>query len=56
MDTLLLHHDKWTQLYNCSFYDVASLPLEVRQHKIAGPIAMLMVIVFEVLPFEPLAF
>ena len=48
MDKFLFHYDEWYQLYNCSWYDVDSLPLETRQHKVAGWVAMTLTVIFEV--------
>ncbi|KAH7700295.1 hypothetical protein AAVH_32588 [Aphelenchoides avenae] len=49
MDKFLFHYDEWYELYNCSWYDVGSLPLEMRQHTVAGWVAMTLTVVFEVL-------
>ncbi|KAH7700294.1 CRE-SRT-39 protein [Aphelenchoides avenae] len=49
MDLVLFHYDEWYQLYNCSWYDVDSLPLETREHEIGGWLAMVLTVIFEVL-------
>lgn len=51
MDLVLFHYDEWYQLYNCSWYDVDSLPLETREHEIGGWLAMVLTVIFEVEPF-----
>ncbi|KAH7716330.1 hypothetical protein AAVH_16227 [Aphelenchoides avenae] len=45
----IFHYEEWLTLYNCSFYDTGSLPLEERQHKSAGMLTLLMFVVFELL-------
>lgn len=48
MDLLLFHYDEWYRLYNCSWYDVDSLPLDTRQHEVGGWLAMVLTVIFEV--------
>ncbi|KAI6237927.1 hypothetical protein M3Y95_00316300 [Aphelenchoides besseyi] len=36
METLLFNSEKYERLYNCSFYDVNSLPIENRRHRFWG--------------------
>ena len=49
MDFLLWRQEEFSKLYNCSFYDVDSIPRERRQHVFVGLSMIIMFIAFEIL-------
>ena len=49
MEFVLWKRDEFSKLYNCSFYDVDSVPLHRRQHVYIGISMVIMFFVFEVL-------
>ena len=49
MDIFLWKRDEYVMLYNCSFYDVDSIPLNQRQHVLIGVSLVVMFFIFEIL-------
>jgi hypothetical protein len=46
MEILLFEPAKFNRLYNCSFYDYNSIPLEQRQHRFLGWVIIVSYVVF----------
>jgi hypothetical protein len=48
MEQLVLNTDDFRQFYNCSFYNVDSVPLEQRQHVLLGIVFVVISVIEEV--------
>lgn len=48
MELYLVRHDLYDRLYNCSFYDVNSISIEQRQHKVFGALFIALALISEV--------
>lgn len=46
---ILFYPEEYQRLYNCSAYDVESIPLERRQHRILGTSYIVLFLVYEVI-------